>query len=210
MTAPDNPATTPGKKFEGEPVVFYCRTCRRALNQHTSAGRLTFHHAAEMRGGTVDHPAVPVPLTELADPLIECDFCSAPDAAWIYLTADRATDVRKVTSVRVNAADYRDRHRAARVHRVDTAHAFTQQWGQRWTACHGCATLIDQRDLYALISRVSDAMPAKMRRGNRLARLRGQLHSLYSDLFATLTPGRGGITPGHPLGIWPDPSDGAP
>ena len=75
-------------------------------------------------------------------------------------------------------------------------------------ACARALTLIEARDLYGLIRRVVEAMPAKLTRGNRLARVRGELHGRYSDVFATLAPDRGRIAPGHPLGIWPAPSDG--
>src|SRR5207248_1740489 len=78
----------------------------------------------------------------------------------------------------------------------------TQQWGQRWAACEGCAELIEASDLYGLISRVTDAMPAKYTRGNRLARVRGELHATFSNILACLQPGRGRITPAQPLGVW--------
>ena len=64
--------------------------------------------------------------------------------------------------------------------------------------------------IYGLISRVVEALPAKYSRGNRLMQLRGDLHGTYSDVFNTLTPGRGRIEPGHPLGVWPAPSDETP
>ncbi len=181
----------------------YCRTCRRALNVHTSpSGPVSYRHAEELRGGTVDHPADPVPLTELADPLIECDFCSRPGAAFSYVCADQVTESRLVTTRTVDAHDYHHRHRAARTLSVTTAPGATQVWGQRWAACDGCAELIERRDLYGLVGRVADEMPAKYTRGNRLARTRGELHANYSNVFATLQPGRGRITPGHPLGVW--------
>ena len=128
-------------------AVRYCRTCRRALNSKTaSSGRVTYHHAAELRGAVSDH--------------------------------------------------------AARTRSVTTEPTLTQQWGQRWTACESCSTLIEARDLYGLIGRVADAMPAKYTRGNRLARVRGELHGTFSNVLATLQPGRGRITPEHPLGVW--------
>ncbi len=181
----------------------YCRTCRRALNVATSpSGPVSYRHAEESRGGTVDHPADPVPLTELADPVMECDFCSAPDPAWTYVCADQETETRVVTGRTVGMGDYRHRHRAARTLNVETRPGITHTWGQRWATCEGCADLIERRDLYGLVGRVADAMPAKYTRGNRLARTRGELHANYSNVFATLQPGRGRITAGHPLGVW--------
>jgi hypothetical protein len=199
----------------------YCRTCRRALNVAASpAGKVTYRHSEELRGEPVDHPADPAPLTELDNPVMECDFCSRPDPAWCYLTGDQITESRVITSRTVGTRDYQRRHRAARTLGVTTAPALTQLWGQRWTSCEGCAELIEAGDLYGLISRVTDAMPAKYTRGNRLARVRGELHATFSNVFACLQPGRARITPDRPLGVWeparppalpggePDPSDG--
>ncbi len=181
----------------------YCRTCRRALNIHVGeSGRVGYRHSEELRGGAVDHAADPVPLTELTDPVMECDFCSGPDAAFSYVCGDQVTESRVVTARTVGARDYRHRHHAARTRSVTTAPAATQVWGQRWAACGGCAELIERRDLYGLVGRVADAMPAKYTRGNRLARVRGELHANYSNVFATLQPGRGRITREHPLGVW--------
>lgn len=189
--------------------VLYCRICRRALTtQFNATGTVTLRHAQELRGGAVDHSPKPVPVTEMPDPLMECDFCSAPEAAWAYVCADQYTHVKTVTTKVVDALDYRDRHHAARTRRTDTENAYTSMWGQRWSACQGCAALIENRDLYGLISRVTDSLPRKYTSGKRLIRVRGELHGVYSHLFDTLAPGRGRITPGQPLGVWEPP--GAP
>jgi hypothetical protein len=181
----------------------YCRTCRRALNiQVSPAGKVTFRHSEELRGETVDHPADPVPLTELDNPVMVCDFCSRPDPAWCYLTGDQTTEARVVTSRTVGVGDYQRRHHAARTRNVTTAPGLTQQWGQRWSACEGCAVLIEAGDVYGLVGRVADAMPAKYRRGNRLARVRGELHGTFNNFLACLQPGRGRVTPEQPLGVW--------
>jgi hypothetical protein len=185
----------------------FCRRCQRAVSTHIGPGGVTFLHAVELRGDTVDHRADPVPVTEIDNPLIECDFCSAPDAAWIYRCADRRTDLHRITARVVGGRDYRDQHRAARVRRTDTEYAITEALGERWMACSGCATLIEARDIYGLIGRVVDAMPAKLTRGKRLVRVRGDLHGTYSAVFDTLEPGRGRIEPGHPLGVWPTAPD---
>jgi hypothetical protein len=186
----------------------YCRTCRRALQRRLSAsGVLDFIHAIEQRGGSSDHPADPAPLTEIVDPIIECDFCSAPGATWIYWCADQRTDTQIVTSRTVALHDYQRRHLAARTHSVETSAGPSQMWGERWSACEDCATLIERRDLMGLISRVTDAMPAKYTRGKKLLRVRGELHANYSTVFATLRPGRGRITSTHPLGVWNTPNE---
>jgi hypothetical protein len=201
---------------DGVPLVesLFCRRCRRAVNTRTGPGGVTFLHAVEVRGGTVDHRPDPVPVTEIDDPLIECDFCSELGAAWVYRCADRRTDLHRITARVVGAGDYRDRHRAARVRRTETEHVITEAWGERWSACSGCADLIEARDIYGLIGRVVEAMPAKYTRGKRLVRVRGELHGTFSAVFDTLAPGRGRIEPGHPLGVWTappgEPPDGTP
>ncbi|GAB3076398.1 hypothetical protein [Micromonospora schwarzwaldensis] len=194
------------------PEPLYCRRCRRGLNIHfNDLGVIVgYLHAAEQRGQRSDHRPEPTPITEIPDPIIECDFCSAPEAAWIYQCANQVTDARRITAQVFAVSDYQSRRHAARIHRTDTEHAFTQAWGDRWTACDGCAHFIEARDLYGLISRVADAMPAKLTRGKHLMRTRGQLHDRFSTVFDTLVPGRGRIAPGHPLGIWPDHEGKAP
>jgi hypothetical protein len=194
----------------------YCRICRRALNVEVSpAGSVTLRHSEELRGETVDHPADPVPVTELDNPVMVCDFCSRPDPAWCYETGDQTTESRVVISRTVGVGDYRWRHGAARARNVTTAPGRTQQWGQRWSACESCAELIEARDVYGLVGWVVDAMPAKYTRGNRLARVRDELHGTFSNVLADLHPGRGRITPEHPLGVWepaepPAATDGGP
>jgi hypothetical protein len=204
MNRTPNPAENPRVE------VLYCRSCRRAVNTRTGPSGVTYLHAVEVRGQTVDHRPDPVPVSEIEDPLIECDFCSAPEAAWIYRCADQRTNVRKVTARVVDARDYHKRHHAARTLRTETEPTLTQAWGERWSACSGCAELIEARDLYGLIRRVVEAMPAKLTRGNRLVRVRGELHGTYSTVFDTLAPDRGRIEPGQPLGVWTAPPDGTP
>ncbi|GAA4474556.1 hypothetical protein [Phytohabitans houttuyneae] len=213
MTRPQGP-DHPGSAPAGRPspkIVFFCRTCRRALTPHLHKGRLAYRHAVELRGGTVDHRALPVPVAEIDDPVFECDFCSAPDTRWVYRADDQLTHLRQVTTRVLDAGDYRDRHHAARARRTDTEPALTAAWGERWAACEPCAVLIEDRDLYGLIGRVVTGLPTRHIRGRRLVRVRGELHGIYSHLFATLTPGRGRITAEHPLGVWDtDPGQAPP
>ena len=193
-----------------EQIPPYCRTCRRALHRRESPnGVVDFLHPAEQRGAPSDHPADPAPVTEIVDPIIDCDFCSAAGAAWIYWCADQRTDTQIVTSRTVGLHDYRRRHLAARTRSVETTAGPSQLWGERWSACESCATLIESRDLMGLISQVTNAMPAKYIRGKNLPRVRGQLHATYSTVLATLRPGRGRITPTHPLGHWEPTADGS-
>jgi hypothetical protein len=192
--------------MDGEIEAIYCRTCRRALNRLEIGGILRWVHPAELRGEPVDHPAAPIRLTDLADPLIECDFCSHGTPTTVYLCEDLRTHVDVVTKRVVGRADYQRRHLAARTRRIETAPGITQAWGQRWSACDDCAALIEQRDLYGLIRRVTDHMPRKFTRGKRLAATRAHLHAHYRDMFDTLLPGAGRITRGHPLGVWGTPT----
>jgi hypothetical protein len=185
----------------------FCRTCHRALSVYldVATGELAYRHAAELCGGGVDHPADPAPLAEIREPVMECDFCSRVEVAWVYRCADQFTEQRIVISEVVSASDYRDRHHAARVRRAETAPAIANVWGERWAACAGCAESIESRDLLGLIARVTESLPAKLTRGNRLARTRGHLRATYSVVLATLAPGRGRITADQPLGVWESP-----
>ena len=175
-------------------------TERNSLCQFWNDSNQNFASVTYSRSETGDFPSAT--LSSLT--------AAAPDAAWIYRCADHRTDLHRVTARVVGARDYRDRHHAARALRTETEHMLTEAWGERWTACSGCAELIEARDIYGLIGRVVEAMPAKYTRGNRLVRVRGDLHSRYSTVFDTLAPGRGRIEPGHPLGVWPAPPDKAP
>jgi hypothetical protein len=186
-------------------AIYFCRTCRRALNKLATGGIVRWVHAAELRGQRVDHPAAPIRLTELADPLIECDFCSQGKPTTVYVCADSRTQVDRVTKRVVGLSDYRRRHLAARTRRLETEPGITQAWGQRWSACAQCASLVEQRDLYGLIRRVTEHMPPKFTRGKRLPVTRADLHAHYSDMFDTLLPAAGRITAEHPLGVWDDP-----
>jgi hypothetical protein len=189
----------------------FCRTCRRALTRRTSpTGMDTFIHAIQLRGGNVDHPTSPAPVSEVPDPIIECDFCSHPEPQWVYQCADQHTDPRIVTSRTISAYDYRHRHRAARTLKTKTTAGTRQEWGQHWTACDGCAQFIERRDVYGLVTRVADSMPKKFTRGARLPRVRAELHANYTTVLATLAPGRGRVNSSHPLGIWDVPEQDSP
>jgi hypothetical protein len=192
-------------------MPFHCRTCRRALHRRQApSGVVTFEHPNELRGDTLDHEPRPAPVTEIPDPIIECDFCSIPEARWVYVCADQETDTRYVTRRTLDVGDYQRRHYAARTRAVETTLGPLQIWGERWSACDGCAALLEGRDLYGLIARVTEAMPAKLTRGKKLMTVRGLLHSNYSTVLETLRPGRGRITARYPLMAWeatPDRAD---
>ena len=168
----------------------YCRTCRRALSVFSSPnGPAKLMHAVETRGQQVDHRPDPVPLALLADPIVECDFCSG-HAAVVYQLTDQETRFDPVTRRVVGRGDYQRRHQAARTLRTETSPGITNVWGSRWTACRGCAEHIDNGDLSGLITRVTTSMPAKYTRGRRLPQMRGLLYGLYSGLFEGVPPHR--------------------
>jgi len=163
-----------------------CRTCRRVLARWTGPAGERYLHNEELRGETVDHPAVPAPLAEVPGAALDCDFCSAPGPRYRYPTTTVLVEPRVVVERTVGLADYQARHRAARTRSTRTEDGIVQHLGQAWSACHDCAALIDTRDLYGLVRRVLDAMPAKARRGKRLIEARGRLIDLYERLFASL------------------------
>lgn len=188
----------------------YCRTCRRALSVYTGPhGQVKLLHAVETRGQQVDHGPDPIPLSELAAPIIECDFCGG-QATVVYLVADQETRIDPTIRRVVGWRDYQRRHHAARTRRTKTTPGITNVWGTRWTACDGCAEHVDKGDLYGLITRATESMPRKYTRGNRLPHMRGLLHNFYGGLFEGRPLRRAAITPEHPLGLWDDPPTGAP
>ena len=77
--------------------------------------------------------------------------------------------------------------------------------GERWAACAGCAEAIEVGDLYALIARVTESLPAKLTRGKRLAPTRARLRTAYEVVLTTLAPGRGRVSSEHPFGVWESP-----
>lgn len=193
----------------------YCATCRRGLSQLTrvaTGGVVGYKHA--LAGpDTTGHDPRPVPLLDLADPILKCDFCSAegrPGSAtgpqWVYIAEAATSQDRRVISETVAAGEYRERHEAARRLSVKTEGGLHRRWGERWGACAACAELIEARDVFGLVRRVFATLPAiEKLQGKRLLAARGRLIDTYEHLFATLTPGRGRITREHPIGgIWDD------
>lgn len=172
---------------------FYCRTCKRALNRYRTAGGLpVFLHAQ----GQTDHEPDPVLLEDLPDAIMICDFCSADGPAWYYDVSNEAVYTKRGGSPRVvGEGDHTGRY-ANRVRDVSTREArrwgtrgaeqVTEFYGERWAACDGCAVFIDAGDLWGLVGRVVDAMPAKARSGKKLIPLRGQVSGLYEEFLATV------------------------
>lgn len=187
----------------------YCRTCKYALNVLYRNGITRYLHIAEARGGNVDHPADPVPLAELPDAIQLCDLCD-DTAAFIYTCDDRITDRKRVTARYVRHDEHRDRNYAARIVRADTETTSSYVWGQRFAICTPCGQLIESGELPQLVTRLTDLMPPKAKRGRKLAELRAQLYTDAGHLMATRLPGRHRITPTNPLGVWESAPDSDP
>src|SRR5215831_6559794 len=65
----------------------YCKTCSRALTKMTnSAGEVSYFHDAVT--ATDDHEIVRVPLSQVENPVMFCDFCGASPPSWSYLADD--------------------------------------------------------------------------------------------------------------------------
>lgn len=186
----------------------FCRTCRRHLTVITVGNGIGYKHTYELQGrAKADHPMRPIPLVELENPYIECDFCSHEEATFVYVCADQVTTgSRRVLPPGGN--DHQGSITKGRLHRPDRGRGRTVQsgltsvWGERWAACPRCADLIEEENILGLISRVASAMPAKLTRGKKLLETRGSLFDNYTTFFKTRKPGRGKIAPGHPAGVW--------
>jgi len=194
----------------------YCGTCRRALYRHRDpSGPVVYYHPetvtrAATAAGEPDHDPNPVPLSKMVDPIMFCDFCSAPDPTWWFETANvvdrRYERSPHVISENVDGAPYTKRYgqaerfvSAREARRWDTPGAGTisTHLGERWTACEACAVLVEARDIMGLIWRVTQTLPAKMTRGHRLVQVRAQLTDTYTAVFAVLGPRTPLIIPGR-------------
>jgi hypothetical protein len=191
-----------------ETDVRFCRACGEVLNvlQHGTGGPREYLHSGQRPGRPYAHRAEAVRLEDLGRaPVIRCDICTTGVGAWVYLSDDQQAYQNAILRQDVGQRDYASRHGAARARRTITERRQTQNIGDRWSACIDCATLIEARDLLALISRGIDGQTRRFS-GKLLIRMRGELHGLYEYFLDTLKPGRGAITPEHPFGVWPDPS----
>lgn len=175
--------------YDDDPM--YCRTCRRALARLTPSGGgpVSYRHHARLTSdpGEPPHDPDPVPLSQLPDARMRCDFCSTDDPTWSYLAAEQITHNRRVVSHSVAISELRDKGWAARRQNVRTeATGSGSNLGQRWAACQGCAALIEAADVLGLVSRVVDSLPAKAVRGKKLLAVRGELIDTYEHLLGTL------------------------
>jgi hypothetical protein len=178
---------------------WYCRTCKRALNRFESGdGRVSYLHISLLPAEP--HTIDPAPAHEVDGVVMVCDFCSTAEPAYVYTTTDvhRAEHVAAYQSVDV--ATLRDKGWAAPRTNVGRSGEYTQSMGERWTACAVCADLIDSRDLMGLVWRATESLPSRYRTPKRLPEVRANIHAAHAAVLAGLLPGRGVITPEHPLG----------
>jgi hypothetical protein len=178
----------------------YCKTCRRALNRYQSpSGQITYTHAgSEWKGAVEDHRPVPVPLHEIDNPIMFCDFCSAANPTWSYLAGSeelvidhRAAGPRVVSEHEQHVGRYANRIRTMSPRELERLGVgrgvLASNYGRWWATCAGCAPFLDNGDVLGLVSRVTSAMPSKLTNGKKLIALRGRLIDLYEPLLPLFT-----------------------
>lgn len=170
-----------------EPEPTYCATCRSALHVMVGQTGVRYLHKRDLSGdrGTINHEPQPVLLSELPNPEMECDFCSAPSPTYLYRTDEYSASHFVPEERIVGLAEHRDKSYAAHSIREE-GYRITSTTDTGWTACVDCAALVDDRDLNGLVQRVTEAMPAKLTRGKKLIAVRGRLFEMYGHLFETL------------------------
>lgn len=113
-----------------------------------------------------------------------CDFCSAPDPEWIYHTRAPIEHTQAEPT-------YTGRHRHRRIARHWATETPEQgrpvevrrdEFSTGWTACTGCAQLIELRDMERLITRLRRLHPATF-----AAHPRGILRDRFTPFFRTIT-----------------------
>ncbi|MFI7510880.1 hypothetical protein ACIBSS_29085 [Micromonospora aurantiaca] len=141
------------------PVIegYGCAKCGVPLTVITTQSKRAFLHPGH---SPQDHEPEPVPLAQLANMQLLCDFCSAPDPVASFTFGN--LDVAMSTGVA-----------GMRMHNL----------GSSWAACEGCARLVEQRDPEGLTQRAHKR--ARRRHGGPGARV---LRPLHQALFAA-TPG---------------------
>lgn len=174
----------------------YCKVCRRAVTRLTSSrtGETTYTH--EGLTVTEPHEIVVVPLHEIENPILYCDFCGREGPQWSYLTAN--VKLRHQLAVQVvdeGEGQYTGRY--ARRIRVLTPReaerlglsedALNTASGRWWAACDNCGVCLDDGNLDGLITRATDQFPAKLRKASKLPEMRGHLRQMYEPVFEGLS-----------------------
>lgn len=206
------------QRYEQQP--WHCATCGFPLDRRTAlegGGRVEYEHSqAVLRGALARerpvHPVDAVPLQELArEPRFLCDFCSSPDAVWVYAMGEaRVTRTMEAARQVVTVGDYWRRHHAARTRLVGTTGAeAVEDWGGNWTACEACAAVLEVGDLMGMLRRLVELLPTRMTNSpGKLAGVRAELLRTHEHTFAGMLrtpagqPLRARITREYPLGDW--------
>lgn len=185
--------------------MMYCRVCKLALDKFTdrATGQATYNHTKYADGAvTTPHEPDPIPVTQLPDAIMKCDFCNHLNPPWSYIAENQALRRNTVTHEKIGVVEHRNKGYAAKKELVVEKGKITQFWGERWAACDTCAGFIEARDVLALVGHVVEGLPAKLTRGKRLIQTRSELLDTYQHLLDTLKPGRGRITLDDPLPVW--------
>lgn len=154
----------------------YCATCRRALEVANGTPRHT---------GDADHPLDLKLRSQVEDPILVCDFCGNEGACWSYHFPDSRVDsYYNITGTVIGIGEHRAKNYNARPSRLIRGDGTTGLWGDTWAACDGCAEPIDAGDTLALVGRVCDSLPAKLRRPNKIAQARAELLRTYEPMLA--------------------------
>lgn len=172
----------------------YCQTCGRALTRLTTPdGSVSYFHDGMTQ--TDDHEIVRVPLHEVANPVMFCDFCGGTPS-WSYLCGDVHVAYEDQTRIVGMGEGERTGRYDGRIRIVTRREAERMgltgpgvkgaSAGRWWAACDQCAECLDGSDIYGLIRRATEQFPPKATRGKRLAELRANLHDLYVPVFETL------------------------
>ena len=146
------------------PIWMVCQICTRPLNTFQPFnGGPTVHQHPTRPDPTYDHEPIPIPRDQAEHVVMECDFCSSPDVAWIYPTS---TPMKNTLAIETSQTVEHD-HETMRDHTIRrermTGHEELRRnnFSPDWAACGPCSTLIDRYDAGALASRVSKLLPAR-------------------------------------------------
>lgn len=158
----------------------YCRTCGRALTRLTAPdGTVSYFHDGLTR--TDDHEIVRVPLREVENPVMYCDFCGAQRPEWSYLTADVHVAYQDSIGVRIVT---REQAEQMGLTGPGTTGSASGRW---WAACDDCGQCLDGGFIDALITRATGQFPPKQLRGRHLIELRATLRQMYEPVFTSLS-----------------------
>jgi hypothetical protein len=174
----------------------YCQTCGRALTRMTTADGVSYYHDGLAR--TDDHEIVRVPLREVKDPVMFCDFCGRPRPGWSYLCADVHVSYQEPTPRIVGESEeqYKGRYegrvrimtrREAERLGLLTPGTLGSSSGRWWAACDDCGDCLDRGDINGLIRQATDQFPARRKQGKHLVELRAYLRELYEPVFEAVT-----------------------